>query len=161
MPHRGSQRVLPAFTRLPLLGLIESALKGKCSPRYTNCPQGLDSKGKEELLEQLRIRAQSTEGFVKEVQLVELSQDQGIAMLDIQSGVLQIKMLHPFVAYFLDVYEDKQKSLPLELLAISEVLMEANLYGSGIDEGLVRDMMVQRDQLLRYLARSSEREALA
>lgn len=33
--------------------------------------------------------------------------------------------------------------------------MEAHLYGLGLDESLVRDMMVQRDQLLRYLARSS------
>jgi hypothetical protein len=144
-----------SLTRLPLLGLVESALKGKVSPRYTNYPQGLDKKSKEALLEDLKVRAQSTEGFVKEFQLVELSQDQGIAVLDIQSGTLQINMLHPFVAYFLDEYEDKQKSLPLELLAISEVLMEAHLYGLGLDEALVRDLMTQRDQLLRYLARSS------
>lgn len=87
-----------SLTRLPLLGLIESALKGKCSPRYTNYPQGLDSKSRQAFLEQLETQAQSTEGFVKEVQLVELSQDLGIAVLDIQSGVLQINMLHPFVA---------------------------------------------------------------
>jgi hypothetical protein len=144
-----------SLTRLPLLGLVESALKGKCSPRYINYPQGLSSKEKDSFVEQLQAQAQTSEGFVKDIQLVELSQDLGIAVLDIQSGVLQINMLHPFVAYFLDEYEDKQKSLPLELMALSEVLMEAHLYGLGLEESLVRDLMTQRDQLLRYLARSS------
>ena len=144
-----------SLTRLPLLGLVQAAMKGKCSPRYTNYPQGLDSRSKKAFLEELEVRAQSAEGFVTGVQLVELSQDQGISVLDIASGILQINMLHPFVAYFLDEYEDKQKSLPLELLAISEVLMEAHLYGIGLEEALVRDLMAQRDQLLRYLARSS------
>ena len=144
-----------SLTRLPLLGLVENALKGKCSPRYTNYPQGLSGKEKQAVIEQLQAQAQTAEGFVKDIQLVELSQDLGIAVLNIQSGVLQINLLHPFVAYFLDEYEDKQKSLPLELLALSEVLMEANLYGLGLEESLVRDMMEQRDQLLRYLARSS------
>ena len=144
-----------SLTRLPLLGLVESALKGKYSPRYVNYPQNLRGKERDTFIEQLEVQAQTTEGFVKDVQLVELSQDLGIAVLDIQSGILQINLLHPFVAYFLDEYEDKQKSLPLELLALSEVLMEAHLYELRIEESLVRDLMVQRDQLLRYLARSS------
>jgi Holliday junction resolvase len=144
-----------SLTRRPLLGLVESALLGKCSPRYTSYPQILDKAHKEAFLEQLRTRSQSPDGFVQEVCLVELSQDLGVAILAIETGVLQINVLHPFVAYFLDEYEDNQRNLPLELMALSEVLMEAQLYGLGLEEILVRQAMEQRDQLLRYLARSS------
>jgi hypothetical protein len=148
-----------SLTRLPLLGLVQSALKGKFSPRYTYYPHGLKGKKREEFIEQLKKQAQSAEGFVRDIQLVELSQDQGIAVLDIQSGILQINLLHPFVAYFLDEYEDKQRSLPLELLATSEVLMEAHLFGLGLEESMVRDSMDRRDQLLRYLARSQNKRS--
>jgi hypothetical protein len=144
-----------SLTRLPLIGLVTGALEGRFSPRYTNYPQGLDKSQTKAFLEELHSRSTTAEGFVRDVHLVELSQDLGIAVLDIESGILQINMLHPFVAYFIDEYEDKQKNLPLELLALSEVLMEAHLYGLGLEETTVRDTMSRRDQLLRYLARSS------
>ena len=144
-----------SLTRLPLLGMVELALNGKCSPRFTSYPQGLKGDARDALLVQLRAQSQSVEGFITDVRLVDLSQDLGVAVLDIQTGLLQINTLHPFVAYFLDEYENKQGSLPLKLLATSEVLMEAHLYGLGLDDSIVRDMMSQRDQLLRYLARSS------
>jgi hypothetical protein len=118
-----------SLTRLPILGMVESALKGKCSPRYTSYPHGLKVPERDALIGTLRGQAQDAEGYIKDVQLVELSQDQGVAVLDITTGILQINTLHPFVAYFLDEYEDKQRSLPLKLLATSEVLMEAHLYG--------------------------------
>lgn len=56
---------------------------------------------------------------------------------------------------FLDEYEDKKRSLPLELLAISEVLLEAHLYEIGLTEDDIEDVMARRDEALRYLARST------
>jgi hypothetical protein len=144
-----------SLTRLPLLNLVESAMEGKCSPQYTSYPPIVHKAHKESFLEHLRARSQSPDGFVQEVRLVELSQDLGVAILEIESGILQINVLHPFVAYFLDEYEDNQSNLPLELMALSEVLMEAQLYGLGVEESIVHHAMTQRDQLLRYLARSS------
>src|SRR5207245_9739053 len=77
---------------------------------------------KESFLAQLQEKAEGEE-FVRDVQLVEMSQDQGVAVLNVETGVLQINTLHPFVAHFLDEYEDKKRSLPLELLAMSDVLL--------------------------------------
>jgi hypothetical protein len=144
-----------SLTRLPLLGMAELALSGKCSPRYTTFPHTTNKVERAALLETLREQGQTAEGFITDVQLVELSQELGVAILDIATGILQINVLHPFVAYFLDEYEDKNRSLPLKLLATSEVLMEAHLYAAGFEESAVRDMMTRRDNLLRYLARSS------
>ena len=145
-----------SLTRFPLLGMVELALNGKCNPRYTTYPLNLTKPERTQLIEAMfRDQAQKPEGFVRQVQLVELSQDQGIAVLDILTGILQINVLHPFVAYFLDEYEDKNRGLPLKLLATSEVLMEAHLYAVGLEEAAINDTMGRRDWLLRYLARSS------
>lgn len=144
-----------SLTRRPLLHLVGSALQGKCSPKYTSYPLNLDQREQDEFIEELETKARSSEGFVSGVKLTDLSQEQGIAVLDIETGILQINTLHPFVAYFLDEYEDKKRSLPLELLALSEVLLEAHFYGINLDDAVVYDIMSQRDQLLRHLAKSS------
>ncbi len=141
-----------SLTRFPILGMVKGALEGKCNPSYTSYPHNLNEGDKQSLLDQLETQALSDEGYIKSVVLVDLSQDDGVAVLDISTGILQINTLHPFVAYFLDEYEDKRRSLPLRLLASSEVLMEAHLYSQGLDEERIRDTMARRDQLLRYLA---------
>jgi hypothetical protein len=143
-----------SLTRRPIVGLVQSAFAGKAHPKYVSYPQGLDQSGKEFFIEELEQRAEG-EDFVRDVQLVEISQDQGLALLDVQTGVLQINALHPFVAHFLDEYEDKRRSLSLELLAMSEVLLEAHLYEVGLREDVVDDVMARRDEVLRYLARST------
>jgi hypothetical protein len=144
-----------SLTRLPVLSMVEAALRGKCSPRYTSYPHGLKPQERDAFVGKLHSQAHDGEGFISDVRIVELSQDLGIAVLDIETGILQINALHPFVAYFLDEYEEKQRSRPLKLLATSEVLMEAHLYSQGLDEATVRDTMARRDQLLRYLAMDS------
>lgn len=144
-----------SLTRRPIIGLVQSAMEGKSHPKYITYPVGFSESDRQSFVEELEKRAESDEGLVNDVRLVEMSQDQGIAILDIESGILQINMLHPFVAHFLDEYEDKKRNLPLELLAMSEVLLEAHLFEIGLDEDQVEDLMAKRDEALRYLARST------
>jgi hypothetical protein len=143
-----------SLTRKPIIGLVQSAFSGQAHPKYISYPEGLDKAEKESFLASLEERAE-TEEFVRDVQLLEMSQDQGIAVLNVETGVLQINTLHPFVAHFLDEYENKKRSLPLELLAMSEVLLEAHLYESGLREDNVDDLLNRRDEVLRYLAKST------
>ncbi|MGD1078937.1 MAG: ATP-binding protein [Candidatus Sulfotelmatobacter sp.] len=155
--ERISSRITGApgsLTRRPIIGLVQSAFSGQAHPKYISYPEGLDQPEKESFLASLEQRAE-TEEFVRDVQLVEMSQDQGIAVLNVETGVLQINTLHPFVAHFLDEYENKKRSLPLELLAMSEVLLEAHLYESGLNDDKVDDLLSRRDEALRYLARST------
>jgi hypothetical protein len=144
-----------SLTRRPILGLVQAALEGKSHPEYIVYPQALSDKEKKDFLAQLQEKAETEEGLVRDVQLIEISQDQALTVLDIESGVLKINTLHPFVAHFLDEYENKKRSLPLELLAMSEVLLEAHLYEIGLDEDDIQDVMSRRDEALRYLARST------
>jgi hypothetical protein len=144
-----------SLTRQPILGLLTSAFDKRITPRYTTYPTYVAPEEKETFLQIVRDRAESEMGLVTGVERVDLSQDLGIALYNSQTGVLQINTLHPFVAYFLDEFEDGKRNLPLELLALSEVLTEAHLYQLTPDETLVRDVMNRRDSLLRYLARST------
>jgi hypothetical protein len=144
-----------SLTRRPIVGLVNAALEGKSHPKYVTYPNIVGKKEKAEFLAQLEKSVETTEGLVHDVQLIEMSQEQGVAILDVGSGILQINTLHPFVAHFLDEYEDKKRSLPLELLAMSEVLLEAQMYEMGQDEDVIEDIMSRRDESLRYLARST------
>ncbi len=144
-----------SLTRRPIIGLVQAAIQGKASPKYIAYPQKLTGAEETAFLAGLEAKAETVEGLVRDVQLLEMSQDEGLTILDVETGVLKINTFHPFVAHFLDEYEDKKRSLPLELLAMSEVLLEAYLYEIGLDEDKIRDVMSRRDEGLRYLARST------
>lgn len=143
-----------SLTRRPIVGLVQSALSGKVRPRYVAFP-AVTPKNRAAFVQKLQEKADSEDGLVSDVEIVEMSQDEGLTVLDVESGILRINSLHPFVAHFLDEYEDKKRSLPLELLALSEILLEAHLYELGLDEGNIHDVLARRDEALRSLARST------
>jgi len=80
-----------------------------------------------------------------------------LAIFDIQEGKLLINSSHPFVAAFQEFFTDVKQSLPLEMLAMSEILMEAHFYHMGLDEKVIREAIGRRDELLRQLVKSSAR----
>lgn len=146
-----------SLTRRPILALVERALNREASPLLIAIPENLNAAGTRVLLKAVHGRADSAEGLVANVELTPLSQRTCLASYDASTGTLRINTLHPFVAHFLDEYEDKRRNLPLELLAVSEVLLESRLYEVGLDEATIHDLIIQRDELLRYLARSTGR----
>jgi hypothetical protein len=146
-----------SLTRRPIVGLVKAAIEGKSHPKYIAYPKTLGPKEREDFLARVEESAETTDGLVRDVQLIEMSQGQGIATLDVETGILKLNSLHPFVAHFLDEYEDKKRSLPLELLAMAEVLLEAHLYEIGLEEDDIQDVVSRRDEALRYLARSTGR----
>lgn len=88
-----------------------------------------------------------------DVAYADLGLHQPLAVLEAVSGLLQINLEHPFVAHFADEFGNERRNLPLQLFAISEVLLEAHLYGSGADRDQVLTVLDERDELLRHLAR--------
>lgn len=147
-----------SLTRRPIIGLATAAIQGKISPRYLSYPKNLGKKEQDEFLSSLDRDLKNPDGYLESVELTELSQDQGIALLDIVTKKLQINTLHPFVAYFLDDYESIKRRLPLEIYALSEILLEADLYQSGVDVAVINDLLDKRDETLRYLARSNGKQ---
>lgn len=147
-----------AFTRRPLASLLKSALDGRYSPRYVLFPTDLDDAGKKKLLDEVSGVSEEGGSLVKSALLTtELAQDQPIAVFDVRTGTLQVNTLHPFVAHFLDDYEDKARSIPLELMAMGEVMLEATLQQQGLQPTQIQELLSQRDALLRSLARTTGR----
>jgi hypothetical protein len=146
-----------SLTRRPLLALVQRAIEGKITPFYTRIPQGLTASQKTNFIKLINTRAESSEGLLKSVELIELDTKEGLALYDIEDGKLQINLSHPFVAAFQELFAKSNTSLPLEMYAMAEVLMEAQLYQTEIEESKIRDILGQRDELLRQFVRSSAR----
>lgn len=147
-----------SLSRRPIVELARLALAGKARPRYTIVPSKLEESEHTAFIASLSARAENPEEFVKAVELsYNLSTEDGVALYDTTQSVLRINALHPFVGAFSDDYQTRDKSFSLELLAMAEVLLEAQLYHHGYKTVEVDEIILERDELLRYLARSSGR----
>lgn len=146
-----------SLTRRPIVAIANAKFDGKFDPSYTKVPTGLSEKAQAEFIEQLEQR-EGAEDFVSSVEYsMSLSPSDGIALYDAESGELRINGLHPFVGASADNFQSKNSGRTLQLLAMAEVLLEAQLFHSGMKPGDVKEVMKQRDELLRYLGRTSGR----
>lgn len=144
----------PSLTRRPLIAEVRAAFIGHYVPRYLTIPTEFNKEQRAALIDELADEEARPE-LVRGVELTDLRQDQAFAVFDVGSGLLRINTRHPFVAYFLDDYEVGRRSVPLELIAMSEVLLEAQLLEAGADHETIANALGQRDQLLRHLARAT------
>jgi hypothetical protein len=144
-----------SLTSRPIYSVLADAFAGKVSPKYIFVPRDLSKDQKADLLAQFEHSHEEGFKVVERAELVDLSPEEGIALYDVSTRLLKINTMHPFVAHFLDEYESTTRSLPLELLAMSEVLLEAHLYQQGAARELVENLLTRRDLLLRHLARTS------
>ena len=146
-----------SLTRKPLLSLAYMVAKNRATPFYIRFPLGLSAKEQTEFLEALKQQLDKADGFLHSTELNALDSSDGLAIFDVQQGKLLINSSHPFVAAFHEFYTDSRRSLPLEMLAMSEILMEAHLYHMGLNENVIRDVIARRDELLRHFVKSSTR----
>jgi hypothetical protein len=146
-----------SLTRKPLLSLAYLVAEHKASPFYVRYPSGLSKEQEDVFLGELKQRIDGTAGLIQAVEIVPLDSKEGLAVLEIQTGKLFINSSHPFVAAFQEFFSDSRRGLPLEMMAMSEILLEAHLYLMGLDESVIRDVVATRDELLRQFVRSSAR----
>ncbi|MCK9399728.1 MAG: ATP-binding protein [Bacteroidales bacterium] len=146
-----------SMTRRPLLALAQMVAEKKATPYYLRFPSGLSDKEQTEFLEELKQQAEGADGLLRSTELSALDSKDGFAIFDIQQGKLLINSSHPFVAAFQEFFADARRNLPLEMFAMSEILMEAHFYYMGLDESVIRDVIGRRDELLRQFVRSSAR----
>lgn len=93
---------------------------------------------------------------IETVEWAALSTGAPIAKLNLEKRLLTINSSHPYIANYADAY---QNTLPLQSIAITEVLTEAHLYELGIEETQINEVMRKRDTTLRELA-LSDREGI-
>ena len=146
-----------SMTVAPLLSLARLVAESKATPYYYRFPSNLSAEAQAEFLEALKERSAGEDGLLRSTELSALDSKDGLAIFDVDRGALLINSSHPFFAAFQEYYTNPQRSLPLEMLAMSEILMEANLYQMGLDESIIRDVIGRRDELLRLFVRSTHR----
>lgn len=146
------------LTHRPILNVIKQALDGKFIPRYLQYSEGLTGEQKKKYIENFEQQIAANQSFIKSVDIAPLNPEDPIAILNIDTGLLKINSFHPFVGHFLNEYENTKSNLPLELLAMSEVILEASLLQTGIGEEDAKSIMSQRDELLRTLAKSTTKK---
>ena len=93
---------------------------------------------------------------IEEINWASISTLAPIAKLNLEKRCLVINLLHPYIANYIDAY---QNTLPLQSIAVTEVLTEAHLYELAIEEEKINEIMRKRDTTLRELA-LSDREGI-
>jgi len=147
-----------SVSRRPILEMTRAVLDGKVKSRFISVPDDWTSEQAESLVETIEARLESPESFVAGVEFVfDAGADLGIAQYDAESAVLRINGFHPFVACFYDQFSDVGSGLPLDLLAMAEVLLESQLFQSGYKQDAIDAVMSDRDQYLRDVAQTSGR----
>lgn len=104
---------------------------------------------KDKLLEEYNFDVDSTEQIINNRNFVSMSSASPICKFDLKTHSLNINMFHPFVANYLHEFKNL---VPLEGIAIAEVLTEAHMYQLDIDETIIREIMQRRDNTLREWA---------
>ncbi len=156
--RKASQRLAdsPAsLTERPIMRLMLDAFAGNLQARHLGPIDEALFESKEALQEHVEKRIREGHGLIADVGYAFLGTQWPMAMLDVVSGALSINLEHPFVAHFGDEFGDKRKNLPLQLFAISEILLEASLNDAGVSPDSISAVLDSRDELLRNLARSS------
>ena len=84
-------------------------------------------------------------GIVKKIEQAYLGPEEPIAILDYKDKTIRINIAHPFIAA---MQEEVSHSHSIELIAISEILSEAQLIEYGSKQGEVHDIM--EEEIKRY-----------
>lgn len=160
--NRASYKVSHSATSLsrrPLLSVTKKFFKGEISSLFlTDFPGNLTKEEIAEFIVQLENDLTSESGLIKDVEWVTLRPEDPIAKLDIYQGLAKINLMHPFFSNFI---EEVSNTLPLQLIAITEILSEALMLEQGVDEYAVKNIMQDRDRLLRQLTFSDKQNAPA
>jgi len=115
-----------------------------------------DDEQKQSILDAYEKDIDTGSQVIETVEWAALSTGAPIAKLNLSKRLLTINSSHPYIANYADAY---QNTLPLQSIAITEVLTEAHLYELGIEETQINEVMRKRDTTLRELA-LSDREGI-
>ncbi len=147
-----------SVSRRPIVDMVRAVLEGKAKSKYIAVPAVTTGAERTALIAALENRLAAPETFVAGVDFVfDAGADFRIAIYDCTTGILRINGFHPFVAAFYDQFSAAGSGLPLDLVAMAEVLLEAQLLQAGYSVTDVDSIMLARDQYFRDVAQASGR----
>ena len=146
-----------SLSRRPLLVLARKYFRHDISsPLLTKLPLNLDEEQEKKFVQELEDDLTSDEGIIKKVEAELLGPEFPIGMLDLETRTIKVNYMHPFFANYSEVIKSY---LPFQLVAITEILTEAQLVEIGLDQEEIRKIMIRRDQTLRELTYSNRPNA--
>jgi hypothetical protein len=89
------------------------------------------------------------EDIIRVFELSALDSEEPLAIFDASTGTVKINTNHP---YYLN-FSESQSPESMEVLATTEILLEAYLLDTSLSPDEVQDVVERRDQLLRALVR--------
>lgn len=149
-----------SVSRRPIISLVRAVLDGQSSSTYISVPTALNAIEKAKLLKTLEARSAAAENFVTSITFdFELEEGAGLAQYQALDGSLRMNARHPFVALFYEEFTSASHGLPLEHLAMAEVLFEAHLHTANLSQKDIDRLLALRDAYFRDVARSSSRRS--
>ncbi|MEA2036273.1 MAG: hypothetical protein U9O94_02105, partial [Nanoarchaeota archaeon] len=138
-----------SLSRRPIINVVKKFFKGDIEkPLLIDIPDNLSKEQQNKLISDLEEESISEKGIIKDIYMEALEPEDPIAKLDLTSRDVKINILHPFFTNFL---HDFKSNLPFQLIATTEILTEALMIESGVDQEIVKIVMEKRDQLFREL----------
>ena len=149
-----------SLSRAPILKLARDVAEGRSTAEYLRVPIAQSVQAREEFLAGLEQHAHEADDFVAGVSIdLTGTSREGLAHFDTQSRKLVLNGWHPFVATFHEEFSNDKVGEPLKLLAMAEVLAEAELHRLDFSPVDRNEFLSERDQLLRSLANESGRQS--
>jgi hypothetical protein len=141
-----------SLSRKPIVKLTQATFDGMYTPQLTRVP-AIPKTEQGAFIESLAEKVETPSEFIASVELAEdLASTDPVALYDVSENALKVNALHPFVGAFADTFYNQRMRVPLELLSMAEVLLEAQLYQEGFEPKKIKDVLGERDGLLRSLA---------
>ena len=148
-----------SLSRQPIIELARAVVDGRTRSRYLIVPRHQSDEEREAFIDALERRADNPATFVTDFAIDwEGTSENGFVRYNTQTGAIIINGWHPFVTTFQDEFLNKNARQPLEVLALSEVLLEAHLHTVEVRQDQIDELLNARDQLLRTLANQSGRQ---
>ena len=149
-----------SLSRQPIIELARAVVMGRTRSRYLIVPRAESEEEQEAFIDALQKRADNPKNFVTDFSIDwDGTSNNGFARYDTSTGAVLINGWHPFVTTFQDEFLNKKARQPLEVLALSEVLLEAHLHSIEVRQDQIEELLNARDQLLRTLANQSGRQS--
>jgi len=146
-----------SLTRAPMASLAHRVVRGDAHPLLSRLSTDLPTaKELDSAIDELRS---GDRPLLRRTDLPEHGASDMMVSLDVTSGTLELNAAHPFVAAFYESFSSRRYSMPLEMLILTDVLLEAHLYKLGIEESQIQTIVRIRDEILRELVRHSGRRS--
>jgi len=150
--------VAPSLARKPLFSAVEKAIRGEYTLQYVSLPICPDSTSKDEAIRRIKEKFDSGQSLVSDVIKEDVGRDKRWAIYDVETGILTINLLHPFIASAQEMMTNPKNSLIFEMIMVGEILQESYLYYQGYPRNEIEDIISSKDELLTSLVRAMRHE---